>query len=62
MYGRSTAAPQVRKIAAPTMTGVFFFFIFDFKLSTVDFFLHFSVGNPASFQPFHPPSIDSTFV
>jgi hypothetical protein len=37
-------------------------FTFNFKLSTADFFSHFSVGNPASFQPFHPPSIDSTFV
>jgi len=38
MYGRSTAAPQARKITAPAPHRVFFFFPFNFQLSTVNFF------------------------
>jgi hypothetical protein len=26
------------------------------------FFVHYSVGSPASFHAFHPPSIDQTLV
>jgi hypothetical protein len=56
MYGRSTAAPQVRKIATPAPHRVFFVIPFNFQLSTVNFSLH----TPTAAAYLTPPAINSS--